>query len=130
MKLCDFKVKVFDPDTDGFNTRAINHSPCFQALNTGDPMAYNSYNHAMLLTEGLWKGKLEIRDHDHLLDLFHDIENNGYRRDSFIKVGHGNICDGQHRASILLFLFGNVEVVWGSERGTIVPVLKEGQWAR
>ena len=63
--------------------------------------------------------------HDGFLKILEDIRDNGWKPDSFIRadpfLDRNRIGDGQHRASILLFLDEDIEIYMNDWK--VIPVL-------
>ena len=101
-----------------FNVHPIRESFFYRSLVGGDRKLYDDYRELTNSTCGWVKRRSHRRvsSYEEFVELFNDIRDNGWDVKSYIQLGKRRrgesdlIQDGQHRASILLFLDENIKV--------------------
>ena len=100
-----------------FVTIPIYESVFYKSLVNDDKESYEAYR---TLVNGTCRwgkvrfGERQVCSYEKFLELYESIKNEGWHRDSYIRLARGTpyiIADGQHRASILLHMNFEVKVL-------------------
>lgn len=108
--LKEFSVTMWSGSN--FNEHPIHESYCYRSLVEGNPKIYEEYIKTFRET----RGRRGAGSFENFIKTYEDIRDNGWNYelkdmvlDKRVKL-RNRIRDGQHRASILLFLDKNVKV--------------------
>jgi len=116
-------------DGEEFYATGILNSFFYRSLVEKDRHIYDEYRELVNTThpDRIKNKKPHIASYENFYAIYEDIRDMGYERGSFIKLGPGRknqgdiILDGQHRASILLYLDFDIEIRVRGRRA--VPVI-------
>ena len=116
-------------DGKDFYTVNIAESFFYKSLVENDRTIYDDYRELVNTTHPrrIKNKKTRVASYENFYGIYGDIRDNGYERGSYIRFGPGRkdqgdiISDGQHRASILLYLDFDIKIRTRGRRA--VPVI-------
>lgn len=101
------KLLVTRWNVDRFEHVSLTDSAFYVSLRDNDRDRYTAYR-----TQLLKGNKRSCKTWEQFLALYEDIKNNGFNEDGYIELNSDGLTigDGQHRASILLVLYPDLDV--------------------